>query len=208
MSDSVSLVVTAVLRHPWMMSVKRTLRNVKWAVSGRGTSNPPIPANLRSVLFVCLGNICRSPFAGASAARQLANRNDLAVKVRSAGIKTSQGARSPVDACEAASRFGVSLTEHRPVLLTNALMADSDLVVVMEPSQAEALRAAYPESAATIVLLSLFDDRARGFDRFHVEDPFMRPLGEFVACYERIDRAVANLLAAIAAAKLASKSPQ
>ena len=57
-----SRVLTAVLTHPLALALKRPARNVRWRIRGRGIANPPLPHRVSSVLFVCLGNICRSPF--------------------------------------------------------------------------------------------------------------------------------------------------
>ena len=189
--------LTTAAHHPLAMRAKRTLRSVKWHFDGVRIENPPLPADVRSVLFVCLGNICRSPFASAVAARRYAELEGRTIRIESAGIKTSQAARSPREACTAAAEFGVSLAGHRPVPVTPELIDTFDLIVVMEVSQVEQLRAAYPDAARRIVLLPLFDDEARGLTRYQIDDPFMLPVIEFRHCYQRIDRAVIGLIRAM-----------
>ena len=193
--------ITAVLRHPLVMRCKRVVRDVHWRVSSSRIEQPALPPNVRSVLFVCLGNICRSPFAGRLAENRYPN---LAITFGSAGIKASQSDRSPERACEAATAFGVSLQSHRPVAINRSLVDASDLIVAMEASQVEQLRTTYPDAANRITLLALFDDQARGYDRHCIEDPFMRPLSEFVHCFHRIDRAVSGLLTRLGVVSMAS----
>jgi protein-tyrosine phosphatase len=190
--------ISAVLTHPMTMAVKRPLRDARWRFKGRGTTNPPMPTSVRSLLFVCLGNICRSPFGAEVAAKRLATSGLGHVVSTSAGLRPSQAARPPQEACEVSRGYGVSLDRHEPQPVTPALMRDHDLVVVVEHSQLVLLRRWYPERADRIVLLSLFDEDASGaLERYNILDPFGHPRSAYEACYRRIDRAVSKLVAAL-----------
>ena len=46
-------------------------------------------------------------------------------------------------------------------------------------------------------LLALFEERARGYERYHIADPFGGPRAGYESCYRRIDRAVSNLVKAV-----------
>jgi protein-tyrosine phosphatase len=190
------------------MRVKETVRDLRWRLRGEVAQNPPLPQRIDSLLFVCLGNICRSPFAGLLAQQRLTEIRVVGTVARSAGIKTTQSGHPPLEACEAARAYGISLESHRPVLLTADLMRAHDLVVVMELQQLDHLRSVYTELASRIVLLSLFDPDATGYDRYNIEDPFMRPPAVFAACYRRIDRAVTALCTAIRGRTLTVNLPR
>jgi protein-tyrosine-phosphatase len=69
------------------------------------------------VLFVCAGNICRSPFAEALA-RRLAAERGLDVEFASAGEIALDGDRCPRDAVAVAKEYGVDLSSHRARRLT------------------------------------------------------------------------------------------
>lgn len=159
------------------------------------------------MLFVCLGNICRSPFAEAIAARRLGSESEHLIRFASAGIKTRQAAEPPVEAREVAATFGVSLDGHRPQLLTRELMEAHDMVVVMESGQRDQLRAAYPDLERRVFLLSLFDDEAVGLERYNIADPFALPRLVYEDCYLRVDRAVAALLATLSGAVAEPEQP-
>lgn len=206
MRIQLSVALTRLLRHPVTMRVKEVIRDLRWRLKGDVAQNPPLPQRIESLLFVCLGNICRSPFAGMLAQQRLTEIQVLGTVARSAGIKTTQSGRSPLEACEAATAYGISLESHRPVLLTENLMAAHDLVVVMEFQQMEHLRSVYPALASRVVLLPRFDTEATGYERYNIEDPFMRPPLAYAACYSRIDRAVTALCAAISERALAADS--
>lgn len=187
--------VTRALRHPWTMRLKRGLRDIRWRMAGRACSNPPLPPQARSVVFVCLGNICRSPFAEHLAARALAGRG-ARLDVRSAGLRITQANRSPADAVAVARTYDVHLDAHVPVQFDQT-HAGADVIVVMEPVQREWLLRLHPDAAGRVVLLPLFDAEASGYDRCHIDDPFLGSPREFQACYRRIDRAVGSLVAAL-----------
>jgi len=174
-----------------MIRFKALLRNAWWSFKGIGTRNPATPRRVESVLFVCLGNICRSPFGAELAKRLLAEAGRDDVRCASAGIRPSQAARSPREACRVSAAYGLSLDEHEPQPLTRELMASHDVVFVMERAQLERLRAEYPEFRDRVFLLSLFDDEAgSAYERYNIADPFGQPLTAYEACYERIERAI------------------
>ena len=75
------------------------------------------------VLFVCAGNICRSPFAEGLAQRRAAERG-LDVEFASAGEIALEGDRCPADAVAAAREHGVELSAHRARRLTAEQNAD------------------------------------------------------------------------------------
>lgn len=120
------------------------------------------------VLFLCLGNICRSPYAAAVLRRELSGRPG-APAVESAGL-LAPGRRSPPEARRVAARRGVDLAAHRSRRIGAARAADpapraaegvtsaadpvelaaADLVLVMDARQrarARKLLAAAPEAA-------------------------------------------------------------
>lgn len=181
-----------VLTNPLTMALKAPMKDALWTARGRRLANPAPPARVRSMLFVCKGNICRSPFAALRAA-QLVAESDATITCLSAGLDTTQAERSPRDACDAAEAFRVRLDTHTPVQITGSLVSQVDLIVVMEAAQLLALRRAYPDSADRIWLLSLLDER-RGYARYHIADPFGKPRAEFDSCYSRIDGALRPLL--------------
>jgi len=177
--------------------MKEAVRRVRWAVRPPSVVRPAIPADVGSVLFVCLGNICRSPFAAVVAQRHLNERGATAVACASAGLRPSAAGVSPPEACAASARYGVSLDDHRPRAVTRALVDSCDLIVVMEREHADDLRKTYPDRYDRVVLLPLFDGTAQGYQRYGIEDPFGQTPEAYDDCYQRIQRAVAELIGQI-----------
>jgi protein-tyrosine phosphatase len=154
-----------------------------------------MPDRVDSMLFVCLGNICRSPFAAELAQRLMLEAGRSEVRCVSAGLRPSQAGRCPREACDVSSAYGISLSEHVPQAVMPDLMASNSMVFVMELRQFLHLRAAYPLHIERIFLLSLFDEQARGpYERYNIQDPFGRPLAAYEECYERIQRSLRSCL--------------
>jgi protein arginine phosphatase len=102
------------------------------------------------VLFVCTGNICRSPMAAAIARDLLARAGRTDVVVSSAGAYALVGEGATDDAMATAEEHGLNLDEHRARQLTAELVADADLVVGMQRAHAEAARRLGAHRAITL----------------------------------------------------------
>src|SRR6185436_11365862 len=105
-----------------------------------------------SVLVMCQGNICRSPFAEVV----LQAAVPIGMEVRSAGF-TSPGRCAPPDAISVARRWGFDLSRHSSRLVTAGLVRAASLIVVMEPEQARELTDRFDVPAARIVVLGDLD---------------------------------------------------
>lgn len=86
----------------------------------------------RSVLFVCQGNILRSPMAAALFRRELAAHGRSGEVVESAGFHPPAGRPADPRGRRLAPEFGVSLEEHSSQLLSSHLVDRTELIVVMD----------------------------------------------------------------------------
>jgi protein-tyrosine phosphatase len=145
----------------------------------------------RSVLFVCLGNICRSPFAEVALSHRLTQPH---VKVTSCGF-IGPNRSSPERAQAAATVCGLDLSNHRSKTITEPMIERADLVVVMESSHRRRLRFQHRVPADRIVLLGDLDSEP--ISRRAIDDPYGRTEEVFVECYRRIDRCVGALADAL-----------
>lgn len=141
------------------------------------------PARVRRVVFVCLGNICRSAYAHRVA-------DELGMAVASTGLSTCTGAASPDTAVQAARRRGVDLGAHRATDLQDFAVRPGDLFLVMEWRQAVELRRRLgPRTDVQVTLLGLLCTPAMP----HLHDPFTLSAGYFDQCFERVRQAVLRL---------------
>lgn len=145
----------------------------------------------RSVLMVCLGNICRSPYA---ATRLSSRLNGQTVRVSSGGF-IGPDRRSPDHAQAAAAALGVDLSAHRSRVVTNEILNAHDLVVVMEPSQRSTLSRQHGVPADRILVLGDLDPEP--IQSRIIADPYGKSEATFLECYRRIDRCIDTLRGAL-----------
>ncbi|SFM53524.1 protein-tyrosine phosphatase [Marinobacter zhejiangensis] len=85
------------------------------------------PGSFERLVFVCSGNICRSPLAEVYA-------RSLGKQAASCGLNCGDGFPADPRAMAHASQFGLSLEDHRTVNVKDFEFRSSDLIVVMEPA--------------------------------------------------------------------------
>ena len=125
-----------------------------------------------TVLFVCTANRSRSPVAAALFRRELERRGlEQDWHVISAGTWTTDGLRATPDAEDAARSLGIELEGHRSSPITAGALGGSDLILVMEQGQKEALALEFPGSAGRLHLLS---EAAAGVE-YSIPDPGLSP---------------------------------
>ncbi|MDX1568013.1 MAG: low molecular weight protein-tyrosine-phosphatase [Longimicrobiales bacterium] len=151
-----------------------------------------------SVLFVCLGNICRSPLAEGVFVSLLEEEGiDHRFDVDSAGTGAYHVGESPDPrSVDVARRNGIDLRgQARQV---EAADFDTfDYVLAMDRSNLRALEELRPESAhAALNLLREFDPETDG-DDLDVPDPYYGGPGGFDRIFEMIDRSCRELLQVI-----------
>lgn len=141
------------------------------------------PSKIRRLVFVCLGNINRSAFAGALA-------QTLGASSMSIGLNTTTGAPAFERAILTARYFGVDLTSHSATDFRDFTFIEGDILLAMEVRHArELLRRGIPSTS--IILLGHW---ARPH-RIHIHDPHMLSKEYFISCFSIIRSAVFRLLA-------------
>ena len=155
------------------------------------------------VLFVCMGNICRSPTAeGVFAQLVSARAPDLEIEIDSAGTHDYH-IGSPPDrrTVAAAARRGIDLSTQRARQVEDADFSRFDLIVAMDRLNREVLRARSEATAhRRIRLLLEFAGRDPESDAVDVPDPYYGgPLG-FEQVLDLIEEAAEGLLGEIASA--------
>jgi protein-tyrosine-phosphatase len=146
----------------------------------RDSTRPPC------VLFVCHGNIYRSPFAEALLRARLGD-ND-AISVGSAGTMPQSGRPTPALGLQAAAAFGIDLAAHRSARLTRAGAEAASLLVVFDETNRVAVFDQYPDLTVPVVRLDELGNQPG-----EITDPVDGGPEEFLRCYQRIAAAVAAL---------------
>jgi protein-tyrosine phosphatase len=180
--------------------LKRSVLDVYWTLRGLSIRMPAIPADVRSVLFVCKGNICRSPFAEHLAIK-LRDMANLDIMFGSAGVYVPSPTSCPEYATQAAKQFGLNLENHRSQPISLKLVEAYDMIVAMEGWQYTWLRAAYQDHQQKVFLLPLLIseelDKKYGYIAFNIEDPYGGRISTFEACFKRIETCIDAFLKSI-----------
>jgi protein-tyrosine phosphatase len=146
-----------------------------------------------SVIFLCNGNICRSPYAERAFRKAVPEPFASSLRVASMGLLWPGRAAPPVaQACAVA--HGVDLADHLSAAFEYRGGAPDELLVVMTAQQR---REVWHRSAVGRRVLLLGDLDPVAGERRDIADPVDQPYEIFEACYTRIDRCVAELARAL-----------
>jgi protein-tyrosine-phosphatase/predicted ATP-grasp superfamily ATP-dependent carboligase len=129
------------------------------------------------LLFVCQGNICRSPFA-AALARILFG--EAGPNVESAGTLSRPGRPTPAHGIRAAAARGIDLAAHRSAWLTREAARAASLLIVFDEINRAAVFDRYPDLDVPVICLG--DLTGRG----SIADPIGGDLADFERVYGRI----------------------
>lgn len=147
------------------------------------------------ILFVCLGNICRSPTAE-GVLRQLAAETapELRIEVDSAGTGDYHVGDPPdVRSQRAAKLRGVDLSRLRARQVEAADFARFDLILAMDRQNLRDLEALKPaKSTARVALFLKFADQPQSDD---VPDPYMGDAADFERVFDLVSAGCGRLIA-------------
>jgi glycine hydroxymethyltransferase len=147
---------------------------------------------VKSVLFVCTGNICRSPIAEGFFRRLIGNRKDF--EVLSAGVHAVRGQPPSLYAVQVCAEEGVDISDLRSQPLTGALVDRATHIFSMTGAHLETIQTLFPRGAEKSFLLREFEEPGTTVWR-DVPDPI--GLGREV--YEDCARIIKNALPSVLA---------
>lgn len=134
----------------------------------------------RSVLTVCIGNICRSPMAeGLLKAHIAAAGKDC--RIESAGIAAVVDAPAEPFAVTLMRRRGIDIGNHRGRQLTYELLREFELILVMEERHRLHIEQLTPLVKGRVYRVGHWED-------FEIRDPYRQPEIAFENALTLIDR--------------------
>lgn len=147
------------------------------------------------VLFICDGNICRSPLAAEYLRHRAAHDGLGHLVVDSAGLLGITGAPAAPFSVEVGRDAGLDLSGHRSRGITVADMRTADFVVAMTLRQLETLELRYPGGSGRRLLLRAFE---RGPEPQggapELDDPVAGPLDEYREAFTIIRSCVDHMV--------------
>ncbi len=169
----------------------RLLLSYPQVALGLSARRSPDPAQVRRLIFVCQGNICRSAFADV-VARQ------LGLRTMSFGLSTTSGRAAHGPAIMAAQALGHDLSHHRALDLADYIPQEGDLLLAMEVRQLHRLAANPRLSAVPRLLLGQWTRPTL----LHLHDPYKLDDTYMLTCLRRVEQAVGGLVSAFPGARL------
>jgi predicted ATP-grasp superfamily ATP-dependent carboligase/protein-tyrosine-phosphatase len=142
--------------------------------------DPSAGTPIRSLLFVCKGNVFRSAFAAAFA-RDALRAQASEVHIDSAGMHALAGRAAEPLAQEAAAEAGLSLGDHVAQPISEELIERADIVFVMDYLNAAEFYAAFGSHAKKMRLLGSRDDAL-----CEIADPEGKDSDAVRACFAQI----------------------
>jgi protein-tyrosine phosphatase len=170
----------------------------------RSQNSNDIPPGAQSFLFVCFGNIMRSPMAELMFRKATEKAGLARIRATSAGLHAIPGSQAHPWALEASTEIGLSLESHQSQQLTEELVSQSDVIFAMDFQNKAELLALYPQARDKILMLSAY---ANGAARSReISDPYSGDVEATRRCYALIQACIQNLTARLVAVSSKSTS--
>ena len=176
------------------------------AVGIRRSDHRAVPPGTRSFLFVCYGNIMRSPMAEAMLKRAALDLGQEEIKVSSAGLHATSGAEAHPRAIVAARELGIPLDHHRSRMLTEQMVAQAEAIFAMDFQNQAELLTRFPHAQDRILLLSAYAEREQRYRE--IPDPYFGDQEAARHCYAVLQTCTNNLARSMWPAETRSVSQQ
>jgi len=146
---------------------------------------------MKTILFICTGNVCRSPMAEGIFRQAVQGRGNY--RVISAGLGAMEGQAPSAHAVEAVRELGIDISRQRSRMLTPQLVTQADYIFGMTHSHVDTVMLLYPQAAEKTFLLREFDDTLDPFEK-DISDPIGGSYEIYMNCRDQIEQGIVSLL--------------
>lgn len=164
-------------------------------LGGRQQQLRHLAARAGSFLFVCKGNILRSPMAAALFQDRLPSHLRH-LQVMSAGVGDLPEGRSDPRAQAAAVHFGISLDGHTSRRITETMLESADIVLAMDVLNEASIWQRFPRFRNKVLLLAEAGQKHKSLE---ISDPYEGDEAEVQACYRQLSHYIDDLIALLPA---------
>jgi RpiB/LacA/LacB family sugar-phosphate isomerase len=146
---------------------------------------------MKTVLFVCTGNICRSPMAEGLFRHATRGRTDC--RVLSAGVGALEGQPPSTHAVRALKELGIDIAHLRSRMLTSELVDGADYIFGMTHSHVDSINLLFPQAAEKTFLLREFDETLDEYEK-DISDPIGGSYETYAYCRDQIEQGIFAML--------------
>ncbi|HZR18576.1 MAG TPA: ribose 5-phosphate isomerase B [Verrucomicrobiae bacterium] len=146
---------------------------------------------MKTVLFVCTGNVCRSPMAEGLFRHAVQGRGEY--RVMSAGLGAMEGQPPSPYAVQAVKELGIDISGQRSHMLSYELVQQADYIFGMTHSHIDTVMMLYPFAAEKTFLLREFDETLDTFEK-DISDPIGGSYEIYLTCRDQIEQGIPSLL--------------
>jgi protein-tyrosine phosphatase len=147
--------------------------------------------NIKKILVVCTGNICRSPM-GEGVLRYRLNQAGLShIHVHSAGTSGWDNHKPTSEAIQACSEIGVDISSLRSTPISKRIIQASDLIMAMEKYHIREMKKYFDAPSKKLFLLGNFHADTPGIE---IKDPYGMPLSYYRSILKTICQCADGLI--------------
>jgi glycine hydroxymethyltransferase len=146
---------------------------------------------MKTILFVCTGNVCRSPMAEGIFRRAVQGRGGF--EVLSAGLGAVEGQPPSPYAIQVVKELGIDISSQRSRPLTPELVQRADYILGMTHSHIDTIMLLYPQAAEKTFLLREFDETLDWFEK-DISDPIGGSYEVYANCRDQIEQGIASVI--------------
>jgi glycine hydroxymethyltransferase len=146
---------------------------------------------MKTILFICTGNICRSPMAEGLFRKAMAGRGEF--RIFSAGLGAIDGQPPTSHSVTAMKEIGIDISAQRSRALTTDLVRQADFIFGMTHGHVDTIALLYPPAAEKTFLLREFDETLEPYEK-DISDPIGSPYEIYAECRDQIEQGIASLL--------------
>lgn len=146
------------------------------------------------IVFVCTGNICRSPMAAGLLRAKLPKHLKSKVTIESAGTMGIEYSLASENAIEAMHEKGIDITDHQSLGVSDKVVKGADIIFALAEDHRHYLESNFPYVRDNVFLLRTFGRDHKKTGSVSVADPIGGSIEIYERCRDTIEREIDRIL--------------